>query len=250
MHIHIVNPSDVSFGTAVITPRWLYVLAAATPAHYGTPVIVDETLEPFDPGHRRNRATSSASASTPATRCAATRSAGSRASAARTVVFGGIHATLYPGRSARARRRRTRSSRATAISSGRRCSPTARPATPQPLYDGGRVEGDAFVAGALGSAAGRTSTCGARCRPCAAARSTARSARCGAPTARSRGSAASTASCAKSSQLRRRGFRFIAARRRQLLSGHARGPRAGRRAEPTRASSTKLEGDPRRSASS
>ena len=49
MRIHIINPSDISFGTAVITPRWLYVLAAATPAQYGTPVIVDETLEPFDP---------------------------------------------------------------------------------------------------------------------------------------------------------------------------------------------------------
>jgi hypothetical protein len=32
MRIHLVNPSDVSFGTAVITPRWQYVLAAATPA--------------------------------------------------------------------------------------------------------------------------------------------------------------------------------------------------------------------------
>jgi hypothetical protein len=32
MRIHLVNPSDVSFGVAVITPRWLYVLASATPA--------------------------------------------------------------------------------------------------------------------------------------------------------------------------------------------------------------------------
>ena len=31
MRVHLVNPSDLSFGTAVITPRWLYVLAAATP---------------------------------------------------------------------------------------------------------------------------------------------------------------------------------------------------------------------------
>ena len=45
MRTHIVNPSDLSFGTAVITPRWLYVLAAATPERFGTPVIVDETLE-------------------------------------------------------------------------------------------------------------------------------------------------------------------------------------------------------------
>jgi radical SAM superfamily enzyme YgiQ (UPF0313 family) len=33
---------------AVITPRWLYVLASATPASYGDPHLVDETLEPFD----------------------------------------------------------------------------------------------------------------------------------------------------------------------------------------------------------
>ena len=49
MRIHLVNPSDVAFGVGVITPRWLYVLAAATPSRYGTPVIVDETLEPIRP---------------------------------------------------------------------------------------------------------------------------------------------------------------------------------------------------------
>jgi len=32
MRVHLVNPSDTSFGIGVITPRWLYVLAAATPA--------------------------------------------------------------------------------------------------------------------------------------------------------------------------------------------------------------------------
>ena len=48
MRVHLVNPSDVSFGTAVITPRWLYVLASATPATYGAPRLVDETLELFD----------------------------------------------------------------------------------------------------------------------------------------------------------------------------------------------------------
>ena len=49
MRIHLINPSDLSFGTAVITPRWLFVLAAATPADYGMPIIVDETIDPFDP---------------------------------------------------------------------------------------------------------------------------------------------------------------------------------------------------------
>jgi hypothetical protein len=43
--VYLVNPSHLSFGTAVITPRWLFVLAAATPETYGTPVIVDETLD-------------------------------------------------------------------------------------------------------------------------------------------------------------------------------------------------------------
>ena len=48
MQVHLVNPSDVSFGVGVITPRWLYVLAGSTPPHYGDPVITDETLSPFD----------------------------------------------------------------------------------------------------------------------------------------------------------------------------------------------------------
>jgi len=48
MKVHLVNPSDVSFGTAVITPRWLYVLAGATPREFGDPALVDETLEKID----------------------------------------------------------------------------------------------------------------------------------------------------------------------------------------------------------
>src|SRR5207253_8843018 len=48
MTVHLVNPSHLSFGVGVITPRWLFVLGAATPAAYGRPRISDETLEPFD----------------------------------------------------------------------------------------------------------------------------------------------------------------------------------------------------------
>jgi len=48
LRVHLVNPSEVSFGTAVITPRWLYVLAAATPSSFGDPCLVDETLETLD----------------------------------------------------------------------------------------------------------------------------------------------------------------------------------------------------------
>ena len=50
MRVFLVNPSDVSFGVAVITPRWLFVLAAATPARFGVPNLEDETLDVFDCG--------------------------------------------------------------------------------------------------------------------------------------------------------------------------------------------------------
>ncbi len=41
MKVHLVNPSNQTFGVAVITPRWLFVLAAATPSQWGDPVLVD-----------------------------------------------------------------------------------------------------------------------------------------------------------------------------------------------------------------
>jgi len=95
MSIHLVNPSHVSFGIGVITPRWLYVLAAATPELYGAPIIVDETLEAIDPstikagdivgiGIHTGNALRGYEVGT------AARQAGA------TVIYGGIHATLYP----------------------------------------------------------------------------------------------------------------------------------------------------------
>ena len=46
--VYLINPSNVSFGVAVITPRWLYVLAAATGTKWGDPRLIDETLERVD----------------------------------------------------------------------------------------------------------------------------------------------------------------------------------------------------------
>ena len=95
MKIHLVNPSDTAFGTAVITPRWLYVLATATPEAYGDPEICDETLESLVP--ERIAAgdvvgigihTGNALRGYAVGRIARERGA--------YVVFGGIHATLYP----------------------------------------------------------------------------------------------------------------------------------------------------------
>ena len=81
MAVFLINPSDHSFGTAVITPRWLYVLVAATPRSFGDPVIVDETLEALVP-QAFSQETLSASGFTPGMPCGAMTSAAWRASAA------------------------------------------------------------------------------------------------------------------------------------------------------------------------
>src|SRR5687767_11915551 len=95
MRIHLINPSHVSFGVAVITPRWLYVLAAATPAEYGDPLITDETLEQFNASAIAGGDvvgigihTGNALRGYEVGRMARERGA--------YVVYGGIHATLYP----------------------------------------------------------------------------------------------------------------------------------------------------------
>jgi radical SAM superfamily enzyme YgiQ (UPF0313 family) len=95
MRVHLVNPSSLSFGVGVITPRWLYVLAAATPESYGDPLITDETLNHLDVdtiadgdivgiGIHTGNALRGYEIGTLARRRGAT------------VVYGGIHATLYP----------------------------------------------------------------------------------------------------------------------------------------------------------
>lgn len=95
MRVHLINPSDVSFGIAVIMPRWLYVLASATPRVYGDPLIVDETLEPTDPETIQpgdvvgiGIHTTNVLRGYELGRMARERGA--------YVVFGGIHPTLYP----------------------------------------------------------------------------------------------------------------------------------------------------------
>ncbi len=143
MRIHIVNPSDVSFGTAVITPRWLYVLAAATPAQYGTPVIVDETLEPFVPDTIESGDvvgigihTANALRGYQIGRLARERGA--------TVVFGGIHSTLYPDEA-----REHGAAHSVVKGDGdivwSQVLADLSAGKLAPLYDGGRIEGGAFL---------------------------------------------------------------------------------------------------------
>jgi radical SAM superfamily enzyme YgiQ (UPF0313 family) len=142
MRVHLVNPSDLAFGTAVITPRWLYVLAAATPEQFGTPLIVDETLEPLDletvaagdvvgigihtgnalRGYRLGRLARERGA------C---------------VVYGGIHATLFPEEV-----RERGAAHAVVSGDGDLVWPQVladcAAGAPQPGYDGGRIEGASF----------------------------------------------------------------------------------------------------------
>lgn len=93
--VHLINPSDNSFGTAVITPRWLFVLAAATPDFCGDPVLIDESLEALEPETIRpgdvvgiSVHTGNALRGYEVGRLCHERGA--------TVIYGGIHATLFP----------------------------------------------------------------------------------------------------------------------------------------------------------
>ncbi|RPH61803.1 MAG: radical SAM protein [Acidobacteria bacterium] len=143
MRVHLVNPSELAFGTAVITPRWLYVLAAATPEQFGTPSIVDETLESFDaltvaPGDVVGIGihTGNALRGYRVGRLARERGA--------FVVFGGIHASLFPDET-----REHGSAHAVVKGDGDMVWPSVladcAAGCPGPLYEGGRVAGASFL---------------------------------------------------------------------------------------------------------
>jgi hypothetical protein len=141
--IHLINPSARSFGVAVITPRWMYVMAAATGVRWGDPRIVDETLEPadfgtIDPGDVVGIGihTGNARRGYEIGREARQRGAW--------VVFGGIHATLFPDEAA---------THGAAHSVVRGDGDVIWPQVivdclagrPRAIYDGGRVTGDEFA---------------------------------------------------------------------------------------------------------
>jgi radical SAM superfamily enzyme YgiQ (UPF0313 family) len=144
MTVHLVNPSHLSFGVGVITPRWLFVLAGATPSRYGAPRIVDETIEALDPdtvqaGDIVGIGIHSGNALRGYEIGGAARARGA------TVIFGGIHATLYPEEA------RDRGGAHSVVHGdgdvvwSQALADSARGAL-QPRYDGGRVDADAFVA--------------------------------------------------------------------------------------------------------
>ena len=141
--MHLVNPSDNSFGTAVITPRWLFVLAAATPRSYGDPVLVDESLEQLDPFTIQpgdvvgiSVHTGNALRGYEVGRQAKERGAW--------VVYGGIHATLFPDEP-------FERGKADAVVTGdgdlvwANAVKDCVAGTPKRTYEGGKIGGDEFI---------------------------------------------------------------------------------------------------------
>ena len=145
MRIHLVNPSDISFGVGVITPRWLYVLAAATPAEYGEPHLIDETLKPFDLSTVSSGDVVGIGIHTANAHRGYEIGRLARAKGAY-VVFGGIHSTLFPDEA-----REHGAAHTVVKGDGDRVWGTviADCAAQQPreLYEGGQVGGRSFYSG-------------------------------------------------------------------------------------------------------
>ena len=143
MTVHLINPSDLSFGTAVITCRWPYVLAGATPRELGDPIIVDETLEPVDeeriqPGDVVGISVHTLNAFRGYVVGKAARARGA------TVIFGGVHASLFPKEAFE-----FGAAHSVVIGDGdlvwAQVLADCRRGEPQRIYTGARVDGDQMV---------------------------------------------------------------------------------------------------------
>ncbi len=143
MRVHLINPSDLSFGLAVLTPRWLFVLAAATPERFGTPVLVDETLEQLDPESLSPGDVVGISIHTGNVLRGYEIGRIARARGA-FVVYGGIHATLFPDEV-----RELGAAHSVVTGDGDTAWAMAladcEAGAPKPHYEGGRIEGTRFT---------------------------------------------------------------------------------------------------------
>lgn len=92
----LVNPSKSTIGYTFITPRWLFVIAQATPVEIvGDPIIVDESIERFNP--KMVNAGDIVGIGVITGNCLAgyriIKEAKLRGA---TVIVGGVHATIFP----------------------------------------------------------------------------------------------------------------------------------------------------------
>ena len=144
LSVHLVNPSDNSFGTAVITPRWLFVLAAATPRVAGDPILVDESLEQIVPETIQagdivgiSVHTGNALRGYEVGKMARSRGAW--------VVYGGIHATLFPEEALERGEGHAVVTGDGDIAWGKAVA-DCMAGKPEMIYEGGRIEGNEFLA--------------------------------------------------------------------------------------------------------
>jgi radical SAM superfamily enzyme YgiQ (UPF0313 family) len=142
VRVYLVNPSHLSFGAAIATPRWLYVIAGATPASVEL-TLIDETLERadvsrFKPGDVVGIGIHTLNALRGYEVGQAARARGAF------VVFGGVHTSLYPDEVFE---------RGVAHAIDKVDGEVVRPGVladyadghPGRVYEGGRVEGEQFV---------------------------------------------------------------------------------------------------------
>ncbi len=92
----LVNPANSTLGYSVITPRWLFVIAQATPVELvGDPILVDEAIEKFDPSIVRPGDVVGIGIST-GNCLAGYRILKEAKSNGATVIMGGVHPTIFP----------------------------------------------------------------------------------------------------------------------------------------------------------
>src|SRR5579864_5863787 len=207
MNVHLINPSTVSFGTAVITPRWQYVLAGATPRSFGNPNLVDETLFQTDPQRIQpgdavgiGIHTANALRGYEIGKIARQRGA--------YVIFGGIHATLYPEEA-----RELGGAHSVVKGDGdvvwAKALLDCRDGAPKPIYVGGQIEASDFVQARwdliprdryMWASVQTVRGCPKHCSFCSVWRTDGQAPR----------NRTSTAVVGEIVDLRRRGFRFIA----------------------------------------
>jgi hypothetical protein len=140
LQVHLINSSSVSFGTAVITPRWQYVLAAATRKSFGDPVLVDETLSQVDPSsiHAGDAVGIGIHTANGYEIGKMARSQGAY------VIFGGIHATLYPEEALELGGAHAVVKGDGDLAWGRALADCCD-GVPKPIYVGGQIESSDFV---------------------------------------------------------------------------------------------------------
>jgi radical SAM superfamily enzyme YgiQ (UPF0313 family) len=92
----LVNPSMVTLGYSIMTPRWLFVIAQATPRDLvGDPILVDETIKEFDasivsPGDLVGISITTGNCTAGYKALKQAKSRGAK------VIMGGIHVTIFP----------------------------------------------------------------------------------------------------------------------------------------------------------